>query len=71
MTLPGDARSALFGRYAKSSSELPIDTAIPLVRDPDWEQQERAHNAAPSKLADKLLSRRGSTAWLFTACSRS
>ena len=39
VTLPGDARLALSGRYAKSSSELPIDTAIPLVRDPDSQQQ--------------------------------
>jgi vitamin B12 transporter len=39
VTLPGEARLSLSGRYAKSSAELPIDTAIPLVRDPDSQQQ--------------------------------
>jgi vitamin B12 transporter len=39
VTLPGDARLSLSGRYAKSSADLPIDTAIPLVRDPDSQQQ--------------------------------
>lgn len=39
VTLPGDARLSLAGRYAKSSTDLPVDTAIPLVLDPDSRQQ--------------------------------
>jgi vitamin B12 transporter len=39
VTLPGDARLSLSGRYAKTSNDIPIDNAIPLVFDPDSQQQ--------------------------------
>ncbi|MCI0548724.1 MAG: TonB-dependent receptor [Candidatus Rokubacteria bacterium] len=39
VTLPFGIRVSLLGRYAKTDNDIPLDTAVPLILDPDSQQQ--------------------------------